>query len=194
MKTCKKCGHAYEPGKRCMVCKNAYTRQWARKNRDKVNAGKRRYYDANPGLLAEERKRFKANNPGYYNEYMLTRSKTDPLFKLANNTRSLVYKAHKCQGYTKSSKTTAILGCSFEEFEAHLIQTAMKNYGYWTVFNEYHIDHIVPVSSATTKEELLRLNHYSNLQYLYPKDNMSKSDTLNWSLQSDTSVPEDERR
>ena len=47
---------------------------------------------------------------------------------------------------------------------------------------KYHIDHIIPVSIATNEEELLKLNHYTNLQLLYPKDNLSKSNQLNWTI------------
>ena len=35
----------------------------------------------------------------------------------------------------------------------------------------WDIDHIIPVSSATTKEEINKLNHYTNLQPLCSKIN-----------------------
>ena len=43
-----------------------------------------------------------------------------------------------------------------------------------------HIDHIVPLSVAKTEAEVIKLNHYSNLQYLYASDNLEKSDSLDW--------------
>ena len=35
----------------------------------------------------------------------------------------------------------------------------------------WDIDHIIPLSTATTEEELLKLNHFSNLQPLCSKIN-----------------------
>ena len=47
-----------------------------------------------------------------------------------------------------------------------------------------HLDHIKPLSTAKTEEELRQLCHYTNLQWIWADVNMAKSDT--WS-------PEDEK-
>lgn len=44
----------------------------------------------------------------------------------------------------------------------------------WDRLNEIHIDHIIPISSAETLEDVYRLNHYTNLQPLWAKDNLFK--------------------
>ncbi len=38
----------------------------------------------------------------------------------------------------------------------------------------WHIDHIIPLASAKTEEELKSLCHYTNLQPLWAKENLSK--------------------
>jgi hypothetical protein len=40
--------------------------------------------------------------------------------------------------------------------------------------NGWHIDHIMPLDSAKTKEEYIKLWHYTNLQPLWSKDNRIK--------------------
>jgi hypothetical protein len=48
----------------------------------------------------------------------------------------------------------------------------------WDNRNKWHIDHIIPLSSAKTEEEIYKLAHYTNLQPLWAEDNLSKGDTI----------------
>jgi len=49
-----------------------------------------------------------------------------------------------------------------------------KNYGR----KGWEIDHIIPLSSATTKEELIKLCHYTNLQPLWWWENLEKGNKI----------------
>jgi len=42
----------------------------------------------------------------------------------------------------------------------------------------WHIDHIIPLSSAKTDEEVFKLCHYKNLQPLWAFENLSKGDKI----------------
>jgi hypothetical protein len=107
------------------------------------------------------------------NKYRNKKLKTDPLFKLNANIRTLLFVSFKRKGFSKSSRTHEILGCTFEEFKKHLeskFQPWMNwdNHGLYNGSEGYgwDIDHIKPLSSAKSEEELIKLNHYSNLQPL----------------------------
>lgn len=84
-------------------------------------------------------------------------------------------KAHKVK---KDGKTIEIIRCSFEDLEKHLEKTWEKNYGTKYRGEDVHIDHIIPLASGKTSKEILELCHWTNLQYLLPKDNFVKHDKM----------------
>jgi hypothetical protein len=116
----------------------------------------------------------------YQNQYHIVRKSNDPLYKLTTNIRSLIGNSFKrsCNGeFIKSKKTEEILGCTLEEFVKHL-QSKFTEGMTLENYSEWEIDHIIPLASAKTEEEIHKLNHYTNLQPLWKSDNRSKSDKL----------------
>ena len=75
--------------------------------------------------------------------------------------------------YTKRSKTYKLLGCTYKELKLYL-ESKFDNNMSWDNHGEWHIDHIIPLSSANNKEEFEKLWHYKNLQPLWAKDNLEK--------------------
>lgn len=68
-----------------------------------------------------------------------------------------------------------MFGCSPNELriiiESKFIDNmSWDNYG----FNTWHIDHIIPLFSAKTEDDLKRLSHHSNLQPLWKSINIKK--------------------
>ena len=44
----------------------------------------------------------------------------------------------------------------------------------WENRSEWHVDHIIPLATAKTEEDVYRLNHYTNLQPLWAHENIRK--------------------
>ena len=83
-----------------------------------------------------------------------------------------------CNGkFVKKNKTQEILGCSFEFF-LNFISSQFKDGMSLERLSEIHLDHIIPISSAKTEEEVIKLNHYTNFQPLWASDNFKKGDKI----------------
>jgi len=112
----------------------------------------------------------------YNYNYKKKRKSEDATYKLTTIIRSLISGSIKRFGYSKTSKTCDILGCTFEEFKTYLeskFESWMNwdNYGNWNGYPcdinvAWDIDHIVPLSTVNTEEDIIKLNHYTNLQPL----------------------------
>lgn len=145
-------------------------KKWVRNNIEKVRGYKRKYRENNP----EKIKQYNSYNE-YYKKRKKQRLQNDPLFLLKERIGCLIRNSTK-NGY-KNSKSTDILQISIEEFKTYLENQFEDNMS-WNNYGEWHLDHKVPVSLATNKEEFYKLNHYSNFRPLWSRDNIVKSDKL----------------
>jgi len=57
------------------------------------------------------------------------------------------------QGFTKGCKTREMLGCTWDQFKIHIEKQFSKGMR-WSNRELWHIDHIVPLASAQTPEDL----------------------------------------
>ena len=164
------------------------------KNKEKVIERSRLYYDNNKEELNRKASDRQKNNRDSINRNNRIRNKNkrdiDPLYRLVNNLRTSIYLSIKRIGYNKSSRTFEIVGCSYDEFRKY-IEDRFYEWMNWGNYGKYNgelnygwdIDHIIPVSSATSEEDVIRLNHYTNLQPLCSKVNRDiKKDKLEYEI------------
>ena len=69
------------------------------------------------------------------------------------------------------------MGCSYEFLKEHLEKQFVDGMS-WENRSEWHIDHIIPLSSAKNEDEIYKLCHYTNLQPLWAIDNIKKGKKL----------------
>ena len=161
----------------CKSCKKNNRKKYLsnKENHKKALSKAREWKNNNKDRCKEKRKQYYLNNKNkeiYLNKiYYKTRRKTDHIFKLITNYRNRVNKVLKRD--RKKRGTIEWLGCSPEEFWNHLEKQFLKgmtreNQGQW------HVDHIIPLSSAANEDELKTLLHYSNCQPLWAIDNIRK--------------------
>ena len=182
-----------------------YCKVWRFENKDKIKDEKIKYYESNRDLILEKtskryeenknqkieyQKEYQSNNKDKRNRYLSERRKNDNLFRLTINIRNLINNSFYKLGYSKKSKTIEILGCTFDELKLHLESKfedwmTWENRGIYTgeLNSGWDIDHIIPLSSAKSEEEIIGLNHYTNLQPLCTKINRDiKKDKIKYGI------------
>jgi hypothetical protein len=153
--------------------KKEYDKEWRENNKEKL----KEYYETNKDKKIEYTKKYGKlyyqNNKHKKSNYIREKRKNDSLFRLRSVMGTMISKSLKRNGFTKKMKSHEFLGCPFNEFKSH-IESQFESWMTWNNYGLYNgeinygwdIDHIIPLSSVKTEEEILKLNHYSNLRPL----------------------------
>jgi hypothetical protein len=162
----------YEKNKKELIEKKE---EWKKKNPEKLKAQTKRYYEKNK--LEINKRRNKKWRTDYNREYSKKRKKEDILFYIKSKMRTRLHIFLDIRNITKKNQTFKIVGCTPEELKVHLENQFTEGMS-WDNKNLWHIDHILPLSSAKTEEEIYKLCHYSNLQPLWAEDNLKKGSKI----------------
>ena len=169
----------------CKECERKQIRKYVENNKDKVKKFKRNWQIKDEEKRGIVRKRHNVNNNSSKKTIQERKNqwrrekKKDPIYKLKYQTSSMIRNCFVRKNYKKTTKTMKILGCDYSFFINHLLKTYRDNYGIdWDGIVEVEIDHIYPLSKAQTKEEVIKLCHYTNLQLLTKEDNRKKRDKI----------------
>lgn len=170
-------------------------RKYREENREKVDNYNKKYYKEHKDYFSNHAKQYRKEhleeirendrkwreeNKEKVREFKKLESRArmnDPIERAKNRVRNLIRDSFERKGRRKSQRTEEIIGCTIIELIEHLIKTYERNYNEeweWKYLSEVHIDHIIPLYEAKTKEDVIRLCHYSNLQLLKRFDNLSK--------------------
>lgn len=185
MKICSKCkvekneerfrkGKGYKDGLRsnCRDCENEYKRK-------KWSDIKDKYSSFNNERLKKYRKDyFQKNKKDIYKKYKEKLS-NDELFACREKVRNVIKQSISKMNWKKKSKTESILGCDYNFFKLYIESKFIDGMN-WYNRDEWHLDHIIPISSAKNEEDVYTLNHYTNFQPLWASDNLKKSNKLDY--------------
>jgi hypothetical protein len=150
-----------------------YNTKWNEENQEYYKKYFEEYNKLNYEKEKERKLKWSRDNKEYSNNYQKQRKKEDILFRLKTNIRTSVNRYLKY----KSKHTFDIVGCTPQFLKEHLEAQFIDGMT-WENRSEWHIDHIIPLSSAKTEDEVYMLCHYKNLQPLWAEDNLKKSNKI----------------
>jgi hypothetical protein len=154
-----------------------YQKKYREENLGKIKERGKKYYNINKKEILDKNKVYKKNTKNIRNIYESNKKKNNPVYSLLCGMRSRLCNYLKKSDITKRNKTFDIVGCDPQFLKEHLENQFIDGMG-WDNRGEWHIDHIIPLSSAKTEDELYKLCHYTNLQPLWAEDNLKKSNKI----------------
>lgn len=144
------------------------------KTKERIKKYSKEYYKR-PEVIAGRKEYMRT----YMRDYEKQRKLRDPQYKISRQIRHRIYIALK--GNKKRLSSIEELGCTIPELKDYItgkfqVDMTWDNYCY----TGWHLDHIVPLSSfdLTDPEDFKRACHYTNLQPLWAKDNISKGNKI----------------
>lgn len=140
----------------------------------------RAWYAANKEAISQRRKNQRNDEKRAKEKaYRYEKYASDPVYAISRRLRSYIANSLAIFGKTGVARPGAkiVLGCTFEEFKIHIEKQFLRGMS-WENRSDWHIDHIVPLASASTPNEILELFHYSNLRPMWASENMAKSDRI----------------
>ena len=157
---------------------NEYARAWRIKNKEKIKE-RERLTRSKPEYKAKAKEYYEANRDlclSRTKEWLRNHRKT-PMGAMQNRLRVRLWSALNKKGYTKRSRTNDIIGCSWNMLVKHIEKQFTKGMS-WDNRGDWHVDHIIPLSSASDEDELIKLSHFSNLRPMWADENMAKRDRI----------------
>ena len=183
---------------KCKICLNKRSKEWRKINPNYMsqhyenNKGyyaflsKKRYEYNREELILYSKEKYNKNKEKhnlYYQNYFKNLRQDPikgPLFKLQSSISNNIRKGLK-NIKSKTKFSVNFLGLeSWELLRKHIESQFTEgmnwnNHGIGRDNTTWHIDHIIPISSAINEEEVYRLNHYTNLRPMWGSDNIRKS-------------------
>lgn len=159
---------------------NEYNKKYREQNKDKIYENRKKLPTLNSveykQKIKEYQKKYREENREILTIKNKERRKTDLIFKLKGDIRNFINTALKRKNIPKNSKTESILGCTFEEFKTHL-ESQFESWMTWEnkgnpkdgilePNKSWDIDHIIPITVGNSEDEVIKLNHYTNLKPL----------------------------
>lgn len=148
-------------------------REYRVKNADAIRERRRRYRQRNASKIKVAKQIYAANNKDKIAKALANRRANNPIARMANSMRRSI-RRYLDAGQKGEMSSFEIIGCSKDDLRKHLESKFRDGMTWQNYGKHWHIDHIVPLISAKSSDEIKRLCHWINLQPLTAFENISK--------------------
>ena len=163
--------------------KRSHDKTYRDRHRHRLLAYHREYYVEHQDVArARNAKRYLQNKTSIIARHVRNQARRrleDECFALAGRVRARVREALSRSGVPRKQNTLTLVGCTAAELKSH-IESLFSPGMSWGNRHLWHVDHIIPLSKFDLRDQTQQAAafHYTNLQPLWAKDNLKKSDKV----------------
>ena len=161
----------------CKSCQKEMHIKYKERLGDKIKIRAKKWEEENSEKRKQYRKKTYQKHGKRISREKYLKMKSDPTIYLKMLMRRRIRGILTSKNLKKRLPCETIVGCSYENLKIYL-QSKFKDGMSWENQGKWHIDHIVPLSSALNEDEIYKLCHYTNLQPLWAEDNLKKSNKI----------------
>lgn len=139
-----------------------------------AQCGLSRFYTGSVCKAGHKAKRFVSNwqcvtcNSEKARKRESARSQRDPSYRMYRNVQ-------RRSGHALSGKASPVdaIGCDHQKLRWYIEQQFRLGMD-WSKYGQWEVDHIVPLSAARSRYDVVKLCHFTNLQPLWKRENLAK--------------------
>lgn len=161
----------------CKECQNKMSKKYREKMSVELKIKRKTFALENPEKIKEWSKRTYQKHGKRISKERYEKVKSDPIQYLKVLMRRRIRGILQSKNLNKKLPSKDIVGCEYNELKLYLESKFIDGMN-WENQGAWHIDHIIPLSSAQTEEEIYKLCHFTNLQPLWALDNIRKSNKI----------------
>lgn len=148
-------------------------REYRVKNADAIRERRRLYRQKNAAKIKLAKQKYGIENREKISKAIAKRRANNPIVRMANSMRRSI-RRYLDAGQKGEMSSFEIIGCSKDDLRKHLESKFRDGMTWQNYGKHWHIDHVVPLISAKSSDEVKRLCHWTNLQPLTAFENISK--------------------
>jgi hypothetical protein len=168
---------------KCKQCIYDYNDKWTKNNKEHVAKKLKEWNINNPYYAKKWIEDNKEHLKQYEKVYRKNRKQNNPTYKLQQNLRAAISTSVKEKGCVKKQSSLEVVGLKSWDLLREHIESQWTDGMTWNNYGknkdtDWSIDHIIPQSSASTWDDIKKLNHYANLRPMWHIENMKKGDKI----------------
>lgn len=149
------------------------TKEYQVKNADAIRESRRLYRQKNAAKIKLAKQRYGIENREKLSKALANHRANNPIVRMANSMRRSI-RRYLDAGQKGEMSSFEIIGCSKDDLRKHLESKFRDGMTWQNYGKHWHIDHIIPLISSKSVDEIKRLCHWTNLQPLTAFENISK--------------------
>ena len=167
--------------------RTAYKRAYITKMKNERPEQYKKYKKSKAEQKKRQKKRWKEEGGEQWEKYKRRRNKAkrkymknSPRARMIHNIRKRLSSVIKLKKGRKLESYSKTIGCTVKRLYGHIENQFTQGMS-WENYGEWHVDHVKPIAKfdLNSLEDVKKINHYTNLQPLWAKDNVEKGDYYN---------------